>query len=307
MNTGLNALRARAAGALFAILSPALAACGADAGAPSPGGKDANAIDTTEGGSNGSSQDGTGEGVPGLAPNGEVPVDPGGDREVESCRAAAEGSSNEAVRQATAEAIELARAAPPDARLEIWVELANPEYDFGNLDISEREAQLDPSQDRIAALIEEHGGEVTGRMWLINAMNAELPAQHLARVFCWPDVVSLDVLTPYWDVVTPPWDPTSVGERECPVSDGACPAHCEPIEGLAFDVEAACLAPQPSVVACDRAVGLGSTADFKCRANEATGAIFWFGGAAPTAPAQLGYRECTDLERAGGVSAPSCG
>jgi hypothetical protein len=54
-------------------------------------------------------------------------------------------------------------------------------------------------------------------------------------------------------------------------------------------------------------VGNGSTADFKCRANEATGAIFWFGGAAPTAPAQLNYRECTELECAGGLSAPTCG
>jgi hypothetical protein len=283
-----------------AIFPLMLAACGGDAG--SAAAPPDNSADVA-------GPQGPSEGDDGLASTG-TPSGPAGDganaeASVESCRAAAESSSNQGLREATARAIELGQAAPPDRALDIVLSLEDLAYDFSELDIPEREAQLAPSQDAVAALVEQHGGAVVSRFWLTNMLSIKLPARHVAGAYCWPEVVALEITTPYWDAVPPPWDTSSVGSSECPLLEGACPAHCEPIEGLAFDAARACLGSS-SVVACNRVVNTPSTADEKCRAHTVSGQLAHFGGHAPTAPGFANYRECTEAEHSSVMGAPFC-
>lgn len=203
------------------------------------------------------------------------------------------------------QALELASAASPATRLEVFVALTEPDYDFGNLDIPAREAQLAPYQDPIVVLVEARGGEVVTKFWISNSLVIDLAAQHLPDVFCWPEIRTVEVSTPYWDAVTPYWDLDSVGLEECPLTGETCPEHCSAFSGERLDEARGCLVPVRAV-GCDRNPTRIVTADEKCRIDTRTGERFRFGGLGPLEPAFLGWSECDDAAHAQVISAPRC-
>lgn len=283
MKIGAQARRARAEQRVVAIVSMLAAACGA--------GDWAGAVDRAGDGANSPAADGSSDSSESSeAIAGEFIGD---SESVESCRAEAESSEDQWVRDVTATTIELGALAPPDRLLEVSIQLG--ERDDGSM----------PSLDRLSALVTAHGGEVAVRFKSSDSMLARLPAQHLDVAFCWPSVISVAVTTPYWDVVTPPWDTSSVGASECPVLDGACPEHCEPILGSPFDAARGCLSA-PVVVTCNRLEGRDHGDSEKCRASTVTGQAYHFGGAAPFEPAFSNYRDCTGEEYRGALSSPFC-
>jgi hypothetical protein len=246
-------------------------------------------------------------------------VDPGAPASSERTQRDAEGgasrqcadellaSSDENVRRETAHALEIASLAAPGYALGVEMALVDPAYDFSQLDIEERKAQLAPSQERVSALVEQAGGMVQGRGWLANTLSLELPAERLDEAFCWPDVELIEVATQYWDVVTPPWDGSSVGTQECPVIDGACPEHCAPLGGLRFDETRACVLNTSELLTCARERGaIAVTTDVKCFASGTTGALYWAGGFAPAYPEFLSFAGCTAEDRQRVVGAPRC-
>jgi len=134
----------------------------------------------------------------------------GGGTSSADCVAAFQNSDNSNTQRITADVLELASAAPASSLLQLGIALVDPEYDFSALNVAEREVQLAPYQEPIVALVNERGGEVVSRSWLINYLDVKLPARHVAEAFCWPEVVSLEMETLYWDAVVPPWGSSPV-------------------------------------------------------------------------------------------------
>jgi hypothetical protein len=205
----------------------------------------------------------------------------------------------------TAQALETAMAASPATPLEVFVTLTEPDYDFGTLDIPARQAQLAPYQDPIVALVRYRGGRVISRRWSTNSLVIELAARYLLEVYCWPEVVTVEVSTPYWDAVTPPWDPDSVGVEECPLTDAGCPEHCSLVSGERFDQARGCFVPAPALV-CDREGARVVTGNEKCRVNTRSGELFRFAGLGPLAPRFVNWGECDDAAYERVMVAPRC-
>jgi hypothetical protein len=214
-------------------------------------------------------------------------------------------SENENTRRITGYARDIANAAPGSYPLQAMISLDDPAFDFSGGDIAAREAQVAPYQEPIVTLVEQHGGTVVSRSWLINSLVVELPAGEVLAALCWPNVTSLEVSTAYWDAVAPPWDVDQVGTSECPIIDGDCPEHCERIEGRRFDDARQCTQGTGLLVACARHSG-PHTADEKCRYDQATGELLWFGGAAPLEPAFDNFRDCTVEEHQRVILSPLC-
>lgn len=222
-----------------------------------------------------------------------------------SCVSEFEGSDNNDLRRVTALAMEIFADATPSRVVQLFVQLVEVDYDFGDLDIAEREAQLAPYQDEVVAKVEQAGGEVVSRSWLTNSVVVKLASASIPEVFCWPHVVRVEVSTPYWDAVDPFWDPSSVGFDECPIVEGECPVHCFPVDGQRFNADRACLLAS-ELIACDRR-GYPTTDDEKCRFNEATGVFYRAGGVGPLEPSFANWRDCTSAEYERIVLAGTCG
>jgi hypothetical protein len=179
-------------------------------------------------------------------------------------------------------------------------------YDFAQLDVAERQAQLAPSQDPIVTRVEQAGGALISRFWLDNSLFVQLPAGRLAEAYCWPQVTGVEVSTPFWHAVARPWDESALGTSECPIENGACPRHCVAIEGQRFNAAAECLESSARLLTCSTATDAAFPANEKCRGSAALGELYLLGGAAPLEPEYRNFRDCSEAESTRVLGAASC-
>ena len=224
-----------------------------------------------------------GDGTPAPGSSTYERLDPGS-AEVSSGATPFLESDNGQIRVETADALEMAAAAPGTYPVHLTIYAAQR------------------ARDEIQARVERHEGYVLDMS--SQGVFVEIPAEQLSVVFCWPGVDRVEISTPYWDAVDPPWGRASVGTSQCPIVDGACPPHCAPVEGQRLDTTRNCLLPSENV-ACDFRF-LDVTADDKCRADTATGDFFRFGGLGPAEPGFRNFRACSDDEYQTVTLAPAC-
>lgn len=203
-----------------------------------------------------------------------------------------EGASH---RPATSLALEIAADARPEAWVPLAIALQEPGFDHARLAagdpdaIRERKEQLDPIQKEIEARLSSIGAVETSRLWLTNTVTAQVPAERVPEILCWPGVIEFEVMAPYWSVVDRPWDVESVGELACPVVDGACPKHCREVRGVPYDPKARCREGEEELVACS--IETESGGRLGCARDQANRA-FLFQETTPIAPGYAGWDGC---------------
>jgi hypothetical protein len=274
---------------------------GAAAGSPDRGAPTPTAGSTSVGGASGGSS--------GAVNTGATPSFGGSPTECFPTQRTAEDESVNAAALATA------GDARPETLVPFILLLTDPAFDFSRLGtenaaeraaaIAEREAQLAPYQDPIEALLAAHDAENISSTWLINSVSASMPAQHVSKMVCWPEIRRIELTASYWDLVEPPWGPTEAGPGECPIVDGACPEHCVPLEGSRYDESNACHEPA-ELMACSRRETGGTLPVVSCSAHLDSGELYVFPLEPPFSPGFLGFRRCTNEEESKTVASPTC-
>ncbi len=220
------------------------------------------------------------------------------------CLADAPNPNHESAKQFLESDVVITTAASPDARVEVLITLDRPDLDDAHLPYEKklelRSTYREPTRSGLGKL----GAEIVreGSAYF----QANVPAQHVPNIYCWPDVRHVSVTTPYWKVVEPFWDTDAVGSMECPIVAGACPRHCNLHTGRLYEAERHCWSEIAGPVVCDLTRAMMTIADFKCSVRLSTGEIVNSSSFHLIEPAFKGWRRCTNEEHMRVRGAQAC-
>lgn len=201
-----------------------------------------------------------------------------------------------------AETLEMMALTPPGRLVPLTIDLVAVEFDF-SLDstgkkreqlIEERKRQLEPYQAPILERLAGIGARNVSTTWITNSVSATLSARDVTGVLCWPNVVQAQVDAGYWTIAEPPWGAPQVGSAQCPLENGACPAHCFEIKAAPVVDGVACSCTERPVACSREPYGIDDD-EPSCRRSTESGATLIFRGLVPDSPDYAGFQACSNI------------